>query len=388
MPALSFCFFDEGVSPALLVPLAMVNECSLYLLEAGADPTIRTPRWNSFSTIVCRAATKVIRSFSHSALYSNPEKESLVTLLNHSFEFLVSSSEVDLCDLVMGCFQTAMWTFDAVASLLQLSGSKLPVQNLDGTLFKALLGSLRENKTGILKVLILLIEAGADLTTDGPLVSKIACNPQTTYKTSAVFSIRRDCVGFINHQLGLRRIWAEALTACGYDAEEYILQSTRFEELSESDGEEAENPSEITSDEDDTSTTEDQIISPDLNQEAFHNEEDLLGTDSLCQSGLTLGEDNISTAEDQTDFPSLDQEDFHNEDALGTDSLYQGGTIWCENEIFTAEDQINSPDLNLEAFYSEGAPATDATYQPLDFPPYNASDDWAFLEDDALVWRD
>lgn len=160
---------------------AYVNECRRQLLAAGADPTIETPRCCSLFSILISTRSKVIRTLFHSDLCSNISKESLAVLLNHGFEFLACSSEVDIRLTVSWVLSRRVWMFDWIAFLLQMSGSILPFQDLTHSLPIAILGSLHESRAGILKVLILLIKAGADLSTHGEFVSMIACNPRGTY---------------------------------------------------------------------------------------------------------------------------------------------------------------------------------------------------------------
>ena len=64
----------------------------------------------------------------------------------------------------------------------------------------------------------------------GYSVSDIVCGKKTMFRCT-VFK----CA--YNHGLLLREIWMEALSACGYDAEEVISTATRIEELPEKDDE-------------------------------------------------------------------------------------------------------------------------------------------------------
>ena len=80
--------------------------------------------------------------------------------------------------------------------------------------------------------LILLIRGGADVyarNRRGRSVSDIACSKETKFDDAHQWSY--------NHDLLLRKIWTEALNACGYDAEEVISSGTRMKELSETDDE-------------------------------------------------------------------------------------------------------------------------------------------------------
>ncbi|MDI1487667.1 MAG: hypothetical protein OHK93_006938 [Ramalina farinacea] len=145
-----------------------------------------------------------------------------------------------------------------------------------------------------------------------------------------------------NHHLRLRQIWAEALAACGYDAEEYISQSARFEELSDTDeeGSEAQN-----------------VILP-------------------------FGEE-ISTAEYFSRAKRFDELS----KIYNRRSQDQRETISEQDDTSTAEESAQSLGLNDEAYNGASASETDDAFEPSYSLPYNSSD-WAGLEEDALVWRD
>ena len=63
----------------------------------------------------------------------------------------------------------------------------------------------------------------------GEVVSKKVCDPWTIFfqANGSDYTISR------NFGLRLRRLWAEALTACGYNEEEFNLRSAPFEEVSD-----------------------------------------------------------------------------------------------------------------------------------------------------------
>lgn len=307
----------------------MIDECRRHLFEADADPTISTRGYVSPAMHILLYSQKVVWDTSNNDQYSDSDQSSLAMLLNHGFEFL--ASEIDLREIVACCIKERWWTLDGVDFLLRLSGSKLPVQNLSWTLENAIHGSRRADESEIMQVLILLMKNGADVTGQGHLVSKIVCNPRTKYKVRHKF-------GIFNRDLRLRQIWAEALAACGYDAEEFILQSTRFVDFSETDDEGSEDQSETVSDEDEISTTE-----------------------SISQSTRfeECSESDDEGCEDQSE------------------------TVSDEDDISSTEDQPKPPELNEEAFNDEDASRPDHAYQP----PYN-SIDLALLEEDARVWQE
>ena len=147
------------------------------------------------------------------------------------------------------------------------------VQNYGSCLHYAILGSSMESPEGLRDSLILLVKNGADVysrDTCGCSVSDIACEPKTEWRISP--TRRQD-----NRNLQLQEIWAEALTACGYDAEEVMSSSIRVEESSESDDNVSENEDDVASQEEDDVITHGQDDELSLNDrgspgssETFH----------------------------------------------------------------------------------------------------------------------
>lgn len=323
--------------------LAKVNECRQQLLEVGADPTISTPNTRSPARVIFSRSRKVIKDYSHSEQRSDPDKDALATLLNHGFEFL--ASVVDSCHIVNIVIAEQGWTLAGVEFLLQLSGSKLPTQNLTCALGNAIHGSFDADESEWLQVLILLIENGADMTGPGHWVSGVACNPRTWYKmrdmeSHEMYDGHNDSI--LNQDLRLRRIWAKGLAACGYDAEEFISQSKRFEELSETDDEGSEDEALLMPDEELISTAE-------YNSRSTRFEEMWDTDDEECEE--------------------------------------QKDRISDEDNISTAEEPVQPPDLNEEAFDGANGSGANDTSQLSGPIPYNSSD-WARLEEDTLIWQD
>ena len=354
--ALAMCSFYSEVTDESLEwtrqSLEMTQErMCRHLLEAGADLTISTPNWNSYFESQLCIMSKVIKNSSQSYHYPDIEQDSIAVLLNHAYEFLAYNSEVDLRLLVFQFIYARQWTVEIVAFLLQMSGSQLPVQDLSNTLPQAILGSHDESESGISKVLILLLKAGADVDGSGEIVSKIACNPRKTYIIGGK-PLETDDVYYSNHDLRLRQIWATALTTCGYDAEEYITQSTRFEELSDIDDNES------------LDEIRWEMMEMGIEMIPVYNEN--LDASTRTVSGTDAGK-SVGTERDSQDQWS--------------------GTISDEDDIFTTRDQADFPKLNRETSDSVSASETDGAYQPPDFAPYNTSE-WAFLEEEAHVWRD
>ena len=294
----------------------------------------------------------MIKNSSQSYHHPDIEKETIAVLLNRAYEFLACSSEVDLRSLVFEYICIRWWTVDVVTFLLQMSGSQLPVQDLSYTLRQAILGSHVESESGISKVLILLLKAGADMDGSGEIVSKIACNPRKTYIIRRRKGRVADFSYCSNHDLRLRQIWAAALTTCGYDAEEYISQWTRFEEFSDID--------------DNESLDEIRCEMMEMEEEMKHVYDENLDTSPRTVNGIDAGK-SVGTERDSQDQWS--------------------GIISDKDDIFTTRDQADFPKLNRETSDSVSASETDSTYQPPNFAPHNFSE-WALLEEGPHVWRD
>lgn len=97
--------------------------------------------------------------------------------------------------------------------------SKLPLQNLDGCLHLAIMGSLCADEEGWKNVLVLLIDAGADVYAEnsrGFSVSDLACATIKSRHQSNKKTVWR---------YSKQKSWAEALIACGYDAEEVMAEA-------------------------------------------------------------------------------------------------------------------------------------------------------------------
>lgn len=137
------------------------------------------------------------------------------------------------------CLST--WALESIVLLLHRQGKGgLPIQQLHGCLHLAILGSHHAEIDELTDALILLIREGADIYArdrSGYSVSDIACCKKTRWRYGANYGPDHFFESPYNLDLRLRSIWMEALTACGYDAEEVISSSTRIEELSDNDDE-------------------------------------------------------------------------------------------------------------------------------------------------------
>ena len=150
-------------------------------------------------------------------------KESLQMLLDYSLLFVQAESTMEADLWLKRLLAECWWTVGMIALLLRRQGTGgLPIQDLNECLHKAIHGSYQADQDGIREALILLIRAGADVyATDSPgcSVSYIACRAETEWKTNSTLD---GIVNRNNNDLQLRKIWTEALNACGYDAEEVI----------------------------------------------------------------------------------------------------------------------------------------------------------------------
>ena len=124
------------------------------------------------------------------------------------------------------------WTSDSVALVLRKQRlSEIPVQKLEGCLFEAIKGSMRENHEGLKEVLILLIEAGADVYSFHRLEDLGNCIETWNHCRGCDRGGPRCRTHYPSH----REIWIEALTTCGYDADQ-VIQNTPWSKTFPSHG--------------------------------------------------------------------------------------------------------------------------------------------------------
>lgn len=159
-------------------------------------------------------------------------KESIKMLLDYGFHYVQTDSTTEAELWLKEHLYLQKWTVGTISLLLRRQGKNgLPIQKLEGCLHSAILGSGCSDLDGRREALIVLIRAGTDVDAKdhlGRSVSYIACCKETKWMDHAWS--QRD-----NHDLRLREIWTEALSACGFDAEEVISTSMCLEELSDSD---------------------------------------------------------------------------------------------------------------------------------------------------------
>ena len=157
-------------------------------------------------------------------------KETIRLILDHGLHFVELDGKLTPDTWLQEILSKHNWPLEGVALLLRRQGKGgLPIQHLHGCLHSAISGSYSAYLDEIKAALILLIRGGADVYARddrGLSVSDIACNKGTLF-CHAAQPYRR----VYNHDLTLRKIWTEALSACGYDAEGSIPTGTRMEEL-------------------------------------------------------------------------------------------------------------------------------------------------------------
>ena len=231
--------------------LDRVNQCRLILLEAGADPDIVPTSFSndmrSFIEYTMWNGTSVSKMFSPVERLSLIEtKESLQLLFDHGGPLFVTSDMVGSGSLLKKHLFEGHFTLKTVALLLRRSGTQeIPVQNLVGCLYLAIRETHLAEPDELKGILNALLQAGADPyeRAEYETVSEVTCDPHVMLCDSRM--ARRH-----NHDLVLRDIWSQALTACGYDAEEVISNSLRLRELSDaSDGDISDVEDDISADE-------------------------------------------------------------------------------------------------------------------------------------------
>lgn len=167
-------------------------------------------------------------------MFANKVKETIRLILDHGFHFVELDGGFTPDTWLQGKLRWGGWHLKSIALLLRRQGKGgLPIQHLNGCLHSAILGSQYVDLDEMKAALILLIRGGADVYARdyrGHSVSDIACSKETRYQHAPAH------IGY-NHDLLLREIWTEALSACGYDAEEVISAGMRMEELPDDDDE-------------------------------------------------------------------------------------------------------------------------------------------------------
>ena len=153
-------------------------------------------------------------------------------LLDYGLPFVQADSTIKADLWLSGILRWRRWTVEMIALLLRRQGTGgLPIQDLNGCLHKAIHESHYADQDGLREALILLIRAGADLyavDSSGCSVSHIACRADTKWINNSEGAIS-------NTDLRLRKIWTEALSAYGHDAEEVISTTIHLKGWSDGD---------------------------------------------------------------------------------------------------------------------------------------------------------
>ena len=161
-------------------------------------------------------------------------KETIRLILDHGFHFIELDGDLTPDTWLQEILRWKNWHLESIALLLRRQGKGgLPIQHLNGCLHLAILGSPYADLDEMKAALILLIRGGADVYARDHCehsVSDIACSKETNFRHAPKQNRS-------NHDLTLREVWTEALSACGYDAEEVISTCTRIEELPDNDDE-------------------------------------------------------------------------------------------------------------------------------------------------------
>ena len=156
-------------------------------------------------------------------------KESLRLLLDHGGAYIETEDIIGPHRWVEKHLRWGNWTAESVAFLLDRSENrKLPYQNLTGCLFLAIRGSYFVNALGIRDVIVRLIKAGADVygrDERDHTVSDVVCDPDIMWWDSVEWRLNGIWLDRDNYDLRLKRIWLEALSECGMDAEKVFADS-------------------------------------------------------------------------------------------------------------------------------------------------------------------
>ena len=164
-------------------------------------------------------------------------KETIRLILDHGFHFVELDGDLTPDTWLEEILSSRRWDLESIAPLLRRQGTGgLPIQHYNGCLHSIISGSPYVDLDDVKAALILLIRGGADVyarNDHGYSVSDLTCRKDIgiTYAVGKYEMYRR------NHDHLLRKIWMEALSACGYDADEVISTSMRMEELPDNNNE-------------------------------------------------------------------------------------------------------------------------------------------------------
>ena len=154
--------------------------------------------------------------------------------MDHGGEFLNLHSEGTFESYLYNHLNFRRWTVESIDLLLRRGADPKIHFYGDSSLHLAIENSSSRSAKDIKDVLVLFIRHGADVyakDSSGRSVSSIVSDKGT------IVSKPWDDVKCYNSDLQLRKVWAEALTTCGYDTEEVISSSLRIEALSENETE-------------------------------------------------------------------------------------------------------------------------------------------------------
>ena len=144
-------------------------------------------------------------------------------VLNYCLDFMDADCETPPNMLLYRHLEGRRWTSDGVALILRKQRlSELPAQKLEGCLAEAIEGSRYEDHEGLKKVLILLIQAGADVYSFHRLEDLEKCGKFHYFCDGCDNTYGPRCR---THDPPHRGFLIEVVTTCGYDADQ-VIQNT------------------------------------------------------------------------------------------------------------------------------------------------------------------
>ena len=144
-------------------------------------------------------------------------------LLRDGKEFLLMESQLPLSLLLYRHMECPWWDEKSVRWFIQSGQNPANRTPKSSTLHLAIGSSYNVTLGEVKRVLILLISNGADIFAKddcGRSVSDLACDRRTLYREEPKFDKR-----YYNDDLQLKDAWMDALTECGFNAEEVISKS-------------------------------------------------------------------------------------------------------------------------------------------------------------------
>lgn len=363
---------------------ALINRCRLQLFEAGADPSLyqeENPGHFSFIRLALEVGTTVLTTSQIWKSLLIEMKESIKMLLDHGLHYVQTASTVKAQLWLKTHLESYIWVVGSIALLLRRQGKNgLPIQQLEGCLHRVILGSYESDEDGLREALIILIRAGADVYAKdrfGRSVSYMACCTGPEWRLISMNSPAGWRLQ--DNDLRLRDIWTEALSACGFDAEEVMSTSMCLEELSDSDND---------------SMSDQHVESDSAESDCSEN---VVNNSTSLISEIDNDNDSMSDQHEESDFAESDcSENVVNNPTsliseIGSPENHYNDTFWQTDSTLEAAAQIDAVRQTDSAFANQYEQSLSEGDAQINTPWQTDSTfadqyDLSLLEGDAQIW--